>query len=206
MDVAGVLAAVAIAHFLVAVSPGPAFLVVVRSSVARTRLAGLCTAVGLAAGSTLWAVAALFGLQALFAAVPWIYSVLKLAGATYLVWIGISLWRNAGVPIRETDYPAGGAGLLAALRLGLVTQLANPKAAIFFGSIFVTMLPADPALATTVLLLLNVFLLECGWYGGLAASFSTGPVQRSYKRAKVWIDRAAGATLGAFGVKLAADR
>lgn len=116
----------------------------------------------LAVGSTLWDVAALFGLQAVFAALTWIYSVFKLAGAAYLVWIRISLWRNARVPIQDTDHLAGGAGLLAALPSGLVTQLANPTAAILFGSVFVTMLPADPALATTVLLLLNVFLLESG--------------------------------------------
>ena len=93
--------------------------------------------------------------------------------------------------------PGAGAAVpgsvLRALRLGLLTQLVNPKAAVFFGSIFLTFLPPGLPLWVTLVVLANIFAVEFLWYLAVALMFSTGRVRRAYTGAKLWIDRAAGA-------------
>ena len=95
------------------------------------------------------------------------------------------------------------ASALRSLRLGLLTQLVNPNAAVFFGSIFLTFLPPDLPLWVTGVVLVNIFAVEFLWYLAVALLFSTGRVRRAYTDAKLWIDRLAGGCLAVLGVKLA---
>lgn len=194
---------VALAHLVAVVSPGPSFLVVTRTALSQSRRAGVWTAVGLGVGSVLWALAALFGLKLLFTAVPWLYAGLKLAGALYLFYLAVMLWRHAQAPLPQTATvgSAPGSGRQA-LRLGLLTQLANPKAAVFFGSVFVALLPPEAPGWLPALLLAIIFATEFAWYGFIALAFSTLRLRRAYAGIKAWIDRAAGLILGALGVRL----
>ena len=206
MEVALVLLGVVLAHILAVVSPGPSLLVVARTAIASSRGAGAWTAVGLGIGSLIWALAALFGLQALFVAAPWLYLAMKLAGAAHLIYLAIMLWRHANdpLPLPSATGKSGGSHL-AALRRGLFTQLANPKVAVFFGSVFVTLLPAQPAPIFYAVILPSVFLVECGWYVFVAYALSNVRLRNAYGRAKASIDRLTGGFLAALGIKLAVD-
>jgi threonine/homoserine/homoserine lactone efflux protein len=87
----------------------------------------------------------------------------------------------------------------------LLTQLSNPKAAVFYGSIFAALLPASPSTWLLLVLPPSVFLVEAGWYAIVAMLFSSRRPRAIYVGAKGWIDRVAGAVMGALGVRLISE-
>src|SRR5689334_20096078 len=93
------LAAIAAAHLLAAISPGPAFVHVTRAAAGQSRQAGLCAALGVAAGAMMWAAALLLGLDIVLKQLPFLYTALQVAGGLYLVWLGVQAWRHADVPL-----------------------------------------------------------------------------------------------------------
>ena len=197
------LAGLALAHFVAAASPGPAFIVALRESVARDRRAGVASAVGIALGSFLWALLVVLGVGLLLQQAGWLYGTLRVLGGLYLIYLGVSLWRGAARPLALPRAGGGApASALRSLRLGLPTQLVNPKAAVFFGSIFLTFLPPDLPLWVILIVLGNIFAVEFLWYLAVALMFSTGRVRRAYTGARLWIDRLAGGCLAALGLKL----
>ena len=95
----GVIAAILGAVLIGAISPGPSFVMVLRTSIALSRPDGLAAAVGMGLGGALFGTAALLGLTALLAQVEWLYVVLKLAGGAYLIYLAVRVWRGARQPL-----------------------------------------------------------------------------------------------------------
>ena len=188
-------------HLAAVVSPGPSFVVVSRAAVGGSTARGVAVAAGLALGTLVWAAGALFGLSLLFALVPVLYLAMKLAGAAFLIFLAWQLWRRAAEPL-ELLAPGSGVSRAGALGLGTWTQLANPKVAVFFGSVFAAVLPPDPSPATVLAVLVIVCLDEFAWYSLVALALSRPAVRRRYLGAKPAIDRLTGAVLGALGVRL----
>jgi threonine/homoserine/homoserine lactone efflux protein len=89
-----------------------------------------------------------------------------------------------------------------ALVLGFVTQVSNPKTAVVYASIFAALMPQNPPLAVMLALPPVIFFIEAGWYAVVAIAFSASRSQKAYLGAKVWVDRLAGAVIGALGVRL----
>ena len=188
-----------------AMSPGPSFLVVVRTAVAKSRRDGLATALGMGVGGTAFAGLALLGLTAILASVEWLYLGLKVLGGLYLIYLAVRIWRGAKEPIQGLGSSGQGeAGPARSFLLGLTTQLSNPKTAIYYASVFAALLPADAGLETAVILLPAVFLIEAGWYTIVALAFSSERPRQVYLRWKAKIDRAAGAVLALLGIRLIA--
>lgn len=194
------------AVFIGAVSPGPSFVLVSRIAVSRSRKAGLAAAFGMGSGSVIFATLALFGLSALLMKVEWLYVALKVAGGLYLIYIGIRIWRSAAddLPIDAPATPAAG-GIVRNFLFALGTQLSNPKTAIFYGSIFAALLPANPAPWLLLTVPPAVFLVETGWYMVVTMAFSSNRPRALYIGSKLWIDRVAGAIIGALGARLVID-
>jgi len=191
-----------LAQAVAVISPGPTFVVVVRTSLARDSRAGLWTTLGIGIGTLVWAGAALFGLGLLFAIFPWLYLGMRIAGAAFLLWMAVMLWRHAHAPLPEADDEALDPGVLGALRTGFLTQLANPKVAVFFGSIFVTFLPPDPSLAFQIVALLSCFAVELLWFGLVAVACTRAPFRTRYERAKHIVDRITAVVLAGLGARL----
>ena len=95
MEMTAAVLAIAGAITLGAMSPGPSFLMVARTSIAASRADGLAAALGMGVGGVAFAVMALAGLHVVLIAVPWLYVVLKVAGGAYLIYIGWMIWRGA---------------------------------------------------------------------------------------------------------------
>ena len=202
-DTLAALAGFWLVHLAAVVSPGPSLVVVSRAAVAGSTDRGVAVAAGLALGTFVWAAAALFGLSVLFAVLPASYTALRVAGAAFLIVLAWRLWRGAAEPLSlPGSGPAPALTRAAALRLGVWTQLANPKVAVFFGSVFAAVLPPAPSPATTVAVLAIVCLNELLWYSLVALALSRPAVRERYVRAKSTIDRATGAVLGALGLRL----
>lgn len=192
-----ILAAIAIG----AMSPGPSFVLVSRISVAASRSHGLASALGMGVGGAFFAALAVLGLTALLLKFEWLYFVLKLLGGAYLVYLAIMIWRGASKPLVASNGSGEGRGLSVprAFLVGLLTQLSNPKTSIVYASIFAALMPPSPPLWLLLALPPMLFCVEAGWYTIVAFAFSGSRARNIYMRLKLWIDRGAGAVMGALG-------
>lgn len=191
-------------HLMAAVSPGPAVLMSARIGIQDGLKTGLFLSVGIGLGGVVWAAAALFGLNLLFVAAPMLLTGFKLLGGAYLVWMGWTMWREAAMPLQISDTAEASRTPLQAMKLGLYTQLANPKPAVLFSAIFLgTVPPTTPAWIYAAILAV-VFLNEAVWNCAVARVFSLERSKRTYIGMKTTLDRAFGGALALLGVKIAA--
>ena len=198
------LAGLAAVHLLAVTSPGPSTVLVIQTAAVAGRRNGLLAAAAMMSGALVWATAALFGLQALFARFEWLYLAFRIGGAIYLIYLAIMLWRHARDPL--PDVPVGGfvrmSGWQGFVR-ALLLQLSNPKIMVFFGSIFLSVLPHDmPSWMDGTVLALVAFN-EFTWFAILALVFSGGTARAFYRRTKFWLDRFMGGALALLGLRLA---
>jgi RhtB (resistance to homoserine/threonine) family protein len=205
-DLAGYLGVVV----LITVTPGADTAIVVRNAVRHGRRAGLLTAIGSATGLLVWGAAAALGVAALLAASATLFTALKIVGAAYLVLLGLQALRHAGEGRLVAD--ARGAArsappVAAAVRQGLLTNLLNPKAALFFTALlpqFVS--PADPVLAVSALM---TAIASAASLIGLTAYASAAAAGRhALQRPAVArrLDQLAGAVFIALGIRIALER
>ena len=191
----------ALATLLLTASPGPGVLYVTARSIAQGRRAGFASMFGIESGELLWLAATAAGLATLLAASAAALNVLRFAGAAYLIYLGIQRWRNAEevvTPSRER--------LVRIFAQGLVTQLVNPKVAVFFIAFLPQFLSPNEPIAPQVLVLgviyiavaLVVDLTYVLSASALGSRFLRGALAR--KRA----GRAAAMTYVALGVTAAA--
>ena len=203
MSIAAFLAALSLC-LMAAISPGPAVLMAARVGLRDGLKTGAALAAGIGLGAVFWASAALFGLALLFEHAPFLLTALKIGGAAFLIWTAIKMWRAADVPLEDTEDAAALPTLWSAFRLGIWTQLANPKPAVFFGAVFVGTVPAGTTTPALILLLICIFLGEFLWNTAVARLFSLSRTRAVYLGLKHWIDRIFGGLLAALGIKIAA--
>ena len=129
-----------LATFILTISPGPGVLYVTARSLAQGRRAGFASMFGIEAGEVVWIAAAATGVAAVLSASVSALTFLRFAGAAYLIFLGIQRWREAGAA--DPPEPAGSGRIFAQ---GFVTQLLNPKVAVFFVAFLPQFLnPAQP--------------------------------------------------------------
>jgi len=182
-------------------SPGAAFLMAVRSSVSAGRRAGIATGLGLATMASLWTLAALLGMDALFALFPWAFATLKIGGATYLIYLAIKTWRGAKDTLGTAPKPQGRAFLD-----GMLVNLGNPKSVLFAAAVLVVIFPPNLNAAEIAFITLNHFLLEVIFYTACAFILTAPAARAQYLRTKPAIDRTASVLLGGLGLKLLFQR
>ncbi|WP_322889224.1 MULTISPECIES: LysE family translocator [unclassified Yoonia] len=197
-------AAIWFLHLLAAISPGPAVVMSARTGVIEGMRTGAMLAVGIGLGGVIWAALALAGLAIIFEAAPALLWALKITGGGYLVYLAWKMWKAADQPLDMGDQSAPPRTALSALRLGVVTQLANPKPAVLFSAIFLGTVPQGTGAIAYAAILLAVFLNETLWNIAVARIFSLNRTRRGYISLKSLIDRAFGATLALLGLKIAA--
>jgi threonine/homoserine/homoserine lactone efflux protein len=202
-----VLLAFAVATALFAYFPGPALLYTAAQTLARGKRAGLMAALGIHIGCYAHVFAATLGLSAVFRYVPEAYTALKIAGAVYLVWLGIQMLRSGSTG--ETPKVAPKSARRAFVE-SIVVELLNPKVAIFF----IAFLPqfVDPAGSLPIWLqslILGVIVNFAFSSADVVTAFTASAVMTRLRksgaaaRAARWIG---GGLLIGLGVKLAADK
>ncbi|MCQ4626980.1 LysE family translocator [Corynebacterium sp. CCUG 65737] len=162
-------------------SPGPDLVQIIRVG-AKSRAAGVACAFGIMAGNALWIAASLLGLGALIQAVPQVLAVLQLIGGAYLLWMGVGAVRS-GLAARgqgassvstaatdTTDAPPAGTVLSArrAFATGVLTNLSNPKAVLFFGAVFAQFMTPGMGWGWVALILVTLALIGVAWFVGFA--------------------------------------
>lgn len=193
---------------LVICTPGQDTALTIRNTLAGDRRSGIATALGVSAGQAVWTIAASAGVVAVLSASEPVFRALKLAGAAYLVYLGAqslvsALARRAHGPSRLAR--AGSLPPGRALRQGVISNLGNPKMAVFFASLLPQFAPdGDATFAVLLALGLLFCLLTLAWlmlYAIVVAR--AGEFLRG--RARRVIDAVTGVVLIAFGARLASE-
>ncbi|WP_343213524.1 LysE family transporter [Frateuria soli] len=195
---------IAVVHLVALLSPGPDFFFVSQTAVSRSRKQALFGVLGITLGITLWSALALLGMQLVLHRLAWLQQVVAIAGGLYLTWMGLRMLRGVLVhaPAEHGGATATPGGELATLRAGLLTNLANPKVVVYFGSVFSAFL-GDRVDAATRWGLWGLIVAETFiWFALVAAFFALPAMRRAYLRLARWIDGLAGAVFIAFGLHL----
>jgi threonine/homoserine/homoserine lactone efflux protein len=200
-EYATVLGPLAAIWLIGVLTPGPNFFATMHMAARHGRAAALLTVAGISVGLSFWALAGLLGIRVLFATVPLAAIAVKLAGAAYLIWMGVKMWRSAG----SVAAPAA-MSTASAFRLGLLTNLANAKTTAFAASLFAVALPADAGPGLFAAAFVTIVAMSASWYGFCGIIGSRGPVMRVYRRFQTWLMRIAGAVFVGFGTRLALER
>jgi threonine/homoserine/homoserine lactone efflux protein len=189
---------------LVIVTPGQDTALTIRNSLLRGRRGGVQTAIGVSLGQFVWAVATAVGVAALLRASEPAFLALRFVGAAYLLYLGGQALRSA---VRRDGYvarPHPGSSRIggSALRQGLVSNLGNPKMAVFFTSLLPQFAGSFPGLLGLGLVFCAMTLV---WLTGYAFAVARAGDLLRRPRIHRWIEGVTGAVLVAFGLRLATE-
>ncbi|GAB3914065.1 LysE family translocator [Kibdelosporangium lantanae] len=192
---------------LAAMAPGPDFVIVTRHAAISGRRAGMATGLGIASGVFAWAVVAAFGVASLLAASAVAFTAVKLVGAGYLAYLGIkalvSAWRRGQAV--HTEVKATTVRPMVAYRQGLLTNLLNPKCAVFFVALMPQFLSTSPHWSDTLLLSTLAVVITAVWFTVLANIVGALRAFFTSKRVRRVLDSVTGAILVGLGIRIALD-
>lgn len=190
-------------HMFAAISPGPAVLMAARTGVTEGLRTGAMLALGIGVGAAFWAVMAVFGLSVLFEYAPFLLTTLKIVGGAYLIYMAWKMWKSATVPMDMNIAGRPPRTLFSAFWLGVTTQLSNPKPVVFFGAVFVGMIPQGTPVWVIAALLFWIIAIEAIWNTIVARIFSFERTRKGYISLKTVMDRCFGGLLALLGLKIA---
>ena len=204
----GEVAAFAAVAALIVVVPGPDMALVLRNGVAYGRRAAVATALGINAGLLVWALAAALGIAALLHASGTAFTVLKLAGAVYLVWLGVrallDAWRGASDD-SSTSRPHQ--RKTSPFRQGLLSNLFNPKIALVYTTLIPQFVDRGGSEVAQTFLLAGVFIaMGLVWLTGYALLVARVGALLRRPSVRRLVNAVAGTMLTALGVRLALER
>lgn len=210
VDLVPSLLSFAVVAGLLTITPGLDTALVLRSAVAQGPRHGFATALGINAGVLAWGAGAAVGVSALLTASTVAFTVLKVAGAGYMVWLGVRMIRAAlAAPgsAGGSDGPAAPEGCWAAWRRGLATNLVNPKIGAFYVAVLPQFVPEGTSPLTAGLLLALVHNLEgLVWFAVLIIGASRVRAVLQRRSARRAVDALTGTVLIGFGLRLGLAR
>ena len=192
---------------VVIMTPGQDTALTIRNTLAGGRRNGLRTALGVSCGQVVWALAASTGLAAVLAASEPAFDAIRLAGAAYLIVLGAQALRDAIRGGTDASTASPTTGRARGFRQGLVSNLGNPKMAVFFTGLLPQFAPPDGSALATMLALGVVFAtLTLAWLTLYAFAVARARDALSRPRVRRTLDAVMGTALIALGVRLAAER
>lgn len=199
---------VAAVHLLALISPGPDFFFVSQTAVSRSRKEAMLGVLGITAGVMVWAGVALLGLHIILEKMAWLHNIIMVGGGLYLCWMGYQMLRGtlkksaASTDEPQVELARGGQSFIK----GLLTNLANPKAIIYFGSVFSLFVGDNVGSGERWGIFLLIALETFAWFTLVASLFALPAMRRGYQRMAKWIDGVAGALFAGFGIHLIISR
>lgn len=196
------LSLIMIAAFIAVASPGPAVLAIAGTSMKAGRSAGLIFASGVTTGSLTWSIGAAAGLSAVMLANAWLIEAVRYFGAAYLLFLAFKSARSALTPGDAAPPGLSAAPPRRAFVRGLTLHLTNPKAILFFGSLYSFGVPADATLSDLALIVAAVGLQSALVLHGYALLFSNPVVVAGYLKLRRWFDGVFAIAFGYAGYKI----
>lgn len=206
MEYLGEFLTVAVIHLLAVASPGPDFAMVLRQSLTAGRKAGIWTSIGIGLGILVHVAYALLGLGLIISQSVQVFSIIKLAGAGYLLYIGWKSLRakpGKSVSGADTSEPVRSYLPSQALRIGFLTNVLNPKATLFFLSLFSVIIRPDTPQGVQLIYGLYMSIATGIWFCGLSLVLTQPRVRSGFSHFGHWVERSMGAVLIALGIRLA---
>jgi RhtB (resistance to homoserine/threonine) family protein len=196
---------------IVIIVPGPDTAVVTKNVLVHGRRAALGTSLGVSAGLSVWTLAAAVGVASIVRASAVAFTVLKLIGAAYLIWLGLQALRAAGHAARaDTDEAASSPppmGVRGGFRQGFLSDLANPKIGVFFTSLLPQFVGPGHAVLLPFLALGAVFVaMTIVWLCAYCLVAARAAETLMRPRVKAALDRVTGTVLIAIGLRVAFER
>ena len=184
--------------------PGPNHLSILTASVAGGRRAGLAAAAGIASGAVTWTVLAVSGIAVMFELFPQLFSSIRIAGAFYLIYLGIRAFRSRHAGFMLTPGTSNGLTKKTSRFMNsYLIMMTNPKAVLFFGAILTTFIPADSPKWMMMLIVVEIGVLGMILNSFAAFFFSTPAVVRGFERAGATVSVVFGLIFCALGVLVA---
>lgn len=186
------------------ITPGPNTLLVMRYALTAPRRVAVVAAMGTVTGTLCWGFAGWLGINVLFQAAPFAFIVLKIVGGLYLVWLGLKIFLDVRKSRQAADLTAQRAEvpLKTAYRMGLATNLANPKSALFVASLFAATMPAGTPFFYGLAAIAVMIAVSTVYYTCLIGLITHRRVAAAYLRAKKRIDLGVGMVFVGFGTRL----
>lgn len=203
------LLSIAIIHLFALISPGPDFFYVTQSAVRQSRSHAIFAAFGISLSILVWALCAMSGLHYLFQKMAWLQHVLMILGGLYLCYLGIQLFKSALRQSEETIEKTQIKTEQSYIRLlvqGFLTNMANPKALVYFSSVFAIAIDTDASLMQQSSLLALIFIESLIWFALVAVLFSAPKVNHYYQKMSQKIDAITGGIFITFGCLLLFNR
>lgn len=178
-------------HLAAVMTPGANFLTVTQNALAYSRRRGLFTVGGVVTGNGVYITAGIVGFAAVISQSPLIYNLIRLVGAGYFLYMSYQLMRRGSrlagtdaITASDTDISGG-----KAYRSGFLAAVSNPAGALYFLSVFTTVLPLSSTWGDKVFAGLLLTTITIVWYIGVAFLFSNARVRGWYGRAEIWMNR-----------------
>ena len=195
---------VALVHLIALMSPGPDFFFVSQTAASRSRREAMMGVVGISLGIVVWAGVALMGLHLILQKMAWLHQIIMVGGGIYLCWMGWQLRRSARAqqaqPAAEAQVALPKAG--RSFIRGFLTNLSNPKAVIYFGSVFSLFVGDSVGAGARWGLFLLIVAETFVWFSLVAVVFALPAMRRGDQRLAKWIDGVAGVLFTGFGLHL----
>lgn len=186
---------VAVVHLLAVASPGPDFAVMLRQALCQSRRNALLTASGIGIGILVHVTYSLLGIGLLIQQSLLLFNILKVIGALYLTWIAVQCLRSRAGGIHVEAGKASPQSGFSAFRLGFLTNVLNPKATLFFVSLFSVVISPDTPIALQTTYGLYMAVATGLWFALVASFFTLPRVRRGFNRFGHWLDRMMGGVL-----------
>ena len=199
---------VAVVQIVALASPGPDFFFISQTAASQSRRDAFKGVIGITLAVAIWAAVALLGLNLILKQMAWLHRLILLAGGAYLMWMGIQMIKSARRPqsIGAEVTPVTTSRKKNIFLRGLLTNLSNPKAIIYFGSIFSLIVGDDVSSATRTAIFILIVAETLIWFSLVATLFSLPWVKAKYQKLAKWIDGIAGTLFVAFGLHLIFSR
>ncbi len=194
---------VGVISLLAAMSPGPDFAVVMKNSLLGSRKIGLVTAIGVGLGILLHVAYSLVGIGVIISQSIILFSIIKYLGALYIFYIAYQLLKEKRASTVEHVDEKIVVSLSQAFREGLLTNALNPKATLFFLSIFTQVVDPNTPLSIQALLGAEVSLVVMVWFLALSLVITVKPIKALFMKAHYYVMKVMGGVLVLLGLKLA---
>lgn len=194
-----------LAALVASASPGPATLAIAGTSMAFGRPSGLSLASGITTGSLIWSVSAALGLGAVMLANAWVFEVIRYFGAAYLMFLAYKSARSA-FSRKEIETKSMTGSKATLFTKGLLLHVTNPKAILFFGSLYSLGVPAGSSIGELAIVIAAVGIQSLVVFHGYAILFSSMAMTRLYLRLRRWFEGAFAIGFGAASFKILTAR
>lgn len=191
-----------IAALIAVASPGPATMAIAATSATSGRKCGLAMAAGVTTGSWCWSIAAALGLGAVMSANAWLFEILRYFGAGYLLYLAYKSARSAISPTDKAKTHTAPSTLRGAYAKGVAIHLTNPKAVLFFGSLFAIGVPVDASMSTLAIVIVAVGVQSSCVFHGYALLFSNPVMIAGYQRMRRGFEAVFALAFGVAGITI----